>query len=249
MKLASYNLWDSPAGMPHRREQIVSVLSDLNADILCLQEDCAEIDFPSVLPDLPYHAQHPDAGLSVLSRYPIKDRMCMPYALVTTVSYGCSTLCLVNVHLPWESALLRENAIAAIADAASSVPSDFTLLAGDFNCSDTSSVHRFLCGEQSLFGHDAYYFDLAEAYADLTGIPPSPTLDFRNNPRWGVIDPPNSLEKNQRFDRILIANPYPNPAPMLTKFGIFGREVSRETSLTPSDHWGVYADLDFFDFS
>jgi len=249
MRIASWNLWDSPAGMPQRQDQIISVLSSLNADILCLQEDCIGQALPSYLSDLPYHVQHSDAGLSILSRYPIKDRMCMPYALVITVSYGSSILCLGNVHLPWQSALSREKAIAAIADAASAVPSDYTLLAGDFNCSDTSSVHRFLCGEQSLLGHDAYYFDLAEAYTDLTGVPPSPTLDFRNNPRWGVIDPPNSLEKNQRFDRILIANPYPNPAPVLRKFGIFGCEVSKETRLAPSDHRGVYADLVFSDFS
>ena len=245
MKLASYNLWDSPAGMPHRREQITSVLSALNADILCLQEDSAELDFPSTLPDLPFCACHREAGLTILSRYPIKDTVCMPYALVITVSYGCRTLCIVNLHLPWQSALLRETEIIAITDAAARLHADFTLLAGDFNCSDMSSVHRFLCGDQSLCGRDAYYFDLAEAYADMTGIPPSPTLDFRRNPRWGIIDPPNTLEKNQRFDRILLANPYPNPAPMLSKFGVFGSEISEETRLAPSDHLGVYADLDF----
>ena len=38
MKLASFNVWDSPAGMPHRREQILLALSSLNADVLCLQE-------------------------------------------------------------------------------------------------------------------------------------------------------------------------------------------------------------------
>lgn len=245
MRIASYNLWDSPAGLPHRQDQILSVLSSLNADIFCLQEDFIGDALPAHLPEFPYHAQHPDAGLSSLSRYPIKDRLCLPYALVITVSYGSGTLCLVNVHLPWQSALSRENEIAAITDAASCVHADYTLLIGDFNCSDTSSVHRFLCGEQSLLGRDAYYFDLAEAYADRTGVSPSPTLNFRNNPRWGVIDPPNSLEKNQRFDRILIANPYPNPAPMLTSFDIFGSEISEETRLAPSDHLGVYADLVF----
>lgn len=244
MRIATYNLWDSPAGMPHRRKQITSVLSALNADILCLQEDTAELDFPSIFSDLPFCACHREAGLTIQSRYPIKDTCCMPYAFVITVVYGSRTLCIVNLHLPWQSALLREKAIIDVTDAASKVHADFNLLAGDFNCSDASSVHRFLCGEQSLLGRDAYYFDLAEAYADMTGIPPSTTLDFRHNPRWGVIDPPNTLERNQRFDRILIANPYPNPAPMLTNFGVFGYEISEETLLAPSDHLGVYADLD-----
>ena len=245
MKIASYNLWESSAGMPHRRDRILSVLSALNADILCLQEDFLGETLSEHLPDLPCLIQHPDAGLSVLSRYPVKDRLCMPYALVITMSCGSDTLCVANVHLPWQSALAREQAIVSIVDAASAVHADFTLLAGDFNCSDQSSVHRFLCGEQSLCGLDAYFFALAEAYADLTGTVPSPTLDFRRNPRWGIIDPPNTLEKRQRYDRILIANPYPNPAPMLQRFGIFGCEISEETRLAPSDHFGVYADLDF----
>ena len=129
-------------------------------------------------------------------------------------------------------------------DAASAAHADYTLLAGDFNCSDASSVHRFLCGEQSLLGHDAYFFDLAIAYSAQTDIPPEPTLDFRQNPRWGVIDPPNTLEKNERFDRIYLANPYPGPAPILREFGVFGKEISAETRLAPSDHYGVYAFLD-----
>jgi len=119
------------------------------------------------------------------------------------------------------------------------------LFAGDFNCSDTSSVHRFLCGEQSLCGHDAYCFDLAQAYAAQSMTPPEPTLAFRENPRWGIVDPPNTLEKNERFDRIYLANPYPKAAPALHAFGVFGKEISEETRLAPSDHWGVYACLDF----
>ena len=245
MRIASYNLWDSPSGMPCRQNQILSLLSSLNADVICLQEDFIGNTLPAHLSGLPFHVQHPDAGLSVVCRYPIKDTVCMPNALMVTISFGGDTLCLVNLHLPWQSALSRENAIIAITDAASRVYADFTLLAGDFNCSDASSVQRYLCGEQSLFGHDAYFFDLAEAYADMTGIHPSPTLDFRRNPRWGVVDPPNTLEKTQRFDRILLANPYPNPAPLLTNFGVFGSEISEETRLAPSDHLGVYADLDF----
>ncbi len=245
MKLASYNLWDSPAGMPYRREQIVSALSALNADILCLQEDSAEIDFPSALPDLPFCACHREAGLTILSRYPIKDSLCMPYALVITVSYGIYTLCAVNIHLPWQSALLREEAIVAITDALSATDADYTLLAGDFNCSDTSAVHRFLLGEQSLHGHDASYFDLAEAFAERTNTAPNITLDFRSNPRWGIVDAPNTIEKNQRFDRLLMRNPYPAKSPALTDCGIFGTQISPITHLAPSDHWGVYAILDF----
>ena len=38
MKLATYNLWSSPAGMPQRFEQLVTAINHCSADILCLQE-------------------------------------------------------------------------------------------------------------------------------------------------------------------------------------------------------------------
>ncbi len=249
MKIAAFNLWDHPAGLPHRRTQIADTLTALDADILCLQENFMGEDLSSRLSALPYCAHHPDMDLSVLSRYPITEHRQLPCALLVRLQLGKLSLCLVNVHLPWQSASAREEAIAKAVSAADEYHADYTVIAGDFNCSDNSSVHRFLCGEQSLCGHDTYCFDLAESYAARTGIPPEPTLDFRQNPRWGMIDPPNTLEKNQRFDRILLVNPYPAPAPTLQSFGLFGREISEVTHLAPSDHRGIYACLDFPELS
>ena len=38
MKLATYNIWNSSAGMPLRFTQIVNEIVNLDADIICLQE-------------------------------------------------------------------------------------------------------------------------------------------------------------------------------------------------------------------
>ena len=38
MKIASYNLWESDAGMPERLEQIIEEVTACRADIFCLQE-------------------------------------------------------------------------------------------------------------------------------------------------------------------------------------------------------------------
>lgn len=249
MKIAAYNIWDHPAGLPHRTTHIIDILTALDADILCLQENFLGENLSSRLSALPYCVHHPDTDLSVLSRYPITSCRQLSCALLAHIRTDTAALCLVNVHLPWQSASAREQAIVDAVSAADEYRADYTVIAGDFNCSDASSVHRFLCGEQSLCGHDASCFDLAEAYAALTGIPPEPTLDFRQNPRWGIIDPQNTLEKNQRFDRILLVNPYPAPAPTLLSFGLFGREVSEITHLAPSDHWGIYACLEFPELS
>ena len=245
VKIASYNLWDHPAGLPHRKTQILDTLTACDADILCLQENFFGDAIRMHFPRLPHCMYDAETGLSVLSRYPVTECRRLPHALAVTLACGIGSLCAVNLHLPWQSAAARETAIIEITDAAAAAHADHTVLAGDFNCSDTSFVQRFLCGEQSLHGHDAYYFDLAEAYAALTGTEAAPTLDFRRNPRWSAVDLPNTLERNQRFDRILLENPYPQSAPQLTEAGIFGEDISPETGLAPSDHYGVYACLSF----
>lgn len=38
MKIATYNIWESPVGMPLRFVQIVNEIVNQNADIMCLQE-------------------------------------------------------------------------------------------------------------------------------------------------------------------------------------------------------------------
>ena len=122
---------------------------------------------------------------------------------------------------------------------------DYTILTGDLNGTDTDDVHRYLMGECSLQGSDAYYFDLAVSYGTRHGSPPGPTLDFHRNPRWGVWEPENTLEIPMRCDRIYLSNPYPKPLPILQDCGIFGTEIFPETGLCASDHYGVYADLQF----
>ena len=45
----------------------------------------------------------------------------------------------------------------------------------------------YLKNEQSLQGCEAYFYDLAEAFAEITETAIYPTLNFRENPRWGVL--------------------------------------------------------------
>ena len=115
---------------------------------------------------------------------------------------------------------------------------------GDFNSSENSSIHRFLTNEQSLLGADAYYFDLAEAFAQISGTKPLATLNFRENPRWGIAEARNTIEVNQRFDWILLKNPYPAELPELKKCMLFGTEISKRTGLAASDHYGVMAEIE-----
>jgi len=38
MKIATYNIWDSEAGMPYREDQIINEINTLDSDIIVLQE-------------------------------------------------------------------------------------------------------------------------------------------------------------------------------------------------------------------
>ena len=247
MKIATYNVWDSDAGMPVRFQQIINEISGTQSDIICLQEvsDRGTHDkFASLCGYDNSHYQS-QTGLSILSKYPVEKTMDFEYAAAAIIQYKSKSLLVVNVHLPWDKASLREKAIVGIVESIQNMQADYTLIVGDFNCSEKSSVYRFLTNEQSLLGADAYYFDLAEAYAENNGTKPPATLNFRENPRWGIVEPQNTIEVNQRFDWILLKNPYPSEMPVLKSCTMFGTKISEETHLAASDHYGIMVEIDF----
>lgn len=261
MKIATYNIWDSDAGMPARFQQITNEIMKTDADIICLQEVDDREKHNRISAHCGYEYSHWQAqtGLSILSRYPMENVSDFEYGTSACIQLESwqprskltgvltenhtKTLLIINVHLPWESVVLREKVIVDVVKSTAGTEADLTFLVGDFNSSADSSVHRFLTNEQSLLGSDAYFFDLAEIFAEMTGIRTPDTLNFRENPRWGVVQPENTIEVNQRFDWILLKNPYPAEFPVLKYYTVFGMEVSEKTHLAASDHYGVMAEL------
>lgn len=114
-------------------------------------------------------------------------------------------------------------------------------MAGDFNCTDTSDVHRFLKGECLLNGAEANpcWFDLACAYAEINHAQAECTLNFRENPRFRK----NMIETNSRVDRILLRNPYQGEFPSLKMCMAFGQTVYEDIGLAASDHYGVAVEI------
>lgn len=247
MKIATYNIWDSDMGMPIRFRQLTDEISRIKADIICLQEvsDDEKHHSFSKLCGYDYSHWQTHTGLSILSRYPIDKTDDFEYGTSAYIQLKGKTLLVINVHLPWESASLREKTIVSIVKNTSNAKADYTLITGDFNSSENSSVHRFLTNEQSLLGADAYYFDLAEVSAERTGTKTLATLNFRENPRWGIAEPKNTIEVNQRFDWILLKNPYPAKLPELKNCMLFGTEIAKETGLAASDHYGIMIEIEF----
>ena len=121
----------------------------------------------------------------------------------------------------------------------------YEVLCGDFNCPPDSSVYRFLMGQQTLLGRGITpWHDLARYCAERTGTVAAPTLDVWSNPRWR--DSP-TLEIPMRFDWILLQDVFGTilPSPGLWDAGVFGTEPTPRARVVPSDHYGVYADIDF----
>jgi endonuclease/exonuclease/phosphatase family metal-dependent hydrolase len=150
---------------------------------------------------------------------------------------------ILNLHLPWDSALAREEAIIKIIEKLKDKKADYIFMLGDFNCGDNSDVIRMLMGDCSFHGIEANpcFYDLALASAQINGTTVHNTLNFRKNPRFVT----NTIEINQRFDRILLRNTYPVAFPYLRECNIFGTKVYEENKLAASDHYGVFAQLDF----
>lgn len=251
MRIATYNIWNSKNGMPHRGRYIVDEIKKIKADIICLQEVCNGEMAENIAIKLGYqywffeNFNNDEEGLCILSHIPFEE--CVSWlddvnAICCSFLYDNKTISVINVHLPWDSVLERERQIVDIIANIENKQYDYVYMAGDFNCSDSSDVQRFLRGECLLNNSESnpHWFDLALAYAELTNTEAKSTLNFRENPRFTR----NTIETNSRVDRILLRNTYPLDPPILNMCAIFGQTIYDDINLSASDHYGVVVEID-----
>lgn len=252
MKIATYNIWNSREGMPYRIEHIAEEIQKTGADIICLQEVCnrkmAEEISISDDRNFCYFENYisEDEGLAILSNTPFIGTGTLSgraNAVVGIFEVCDKKLCVANIHLPWDSPMNREKQIIEINSYLEEENFDYAILAGDFNCTETSDVNRFLLGECLLNGKGAKHnwYDLALSYAERTMSKPEPTLNFTKNPRFKN----NTIEVSSRVDRIMLRNTYPMDFPKLKSCRTFGQKVYDETNLSASDHYGVLVEIEF----
>ncbi len=252
MRIATYNIWNSQDGMPYRKRHIAEEIDKISADIVCLQEVCdrkmAEDISKSDDYDFCYFANYfgEDEGLAILSKSPFLRTVSLlgrANALTGLFDICGKRVCVVNIHLPWDSPVNREKQMIEIDSYLDEEKFDCAILAGDFNCTETSDVNRFLLGECLLGGKETKYnwYDLALSYAERIMSKPNHTLNFTKNPRFTN----NTIEVNSRVDRIMLRNTYPMEFPKLKNCHIFGQKIYDETKLAASDHYGVLAEIDF----
>lgn len=265
LKIATYNLWNSSEFTSARVESILTELESLNADIIALQEVPTKMPL-SKKPTFNYIADNigfsyevflsypsgADEGLAFLSKHPIEsvdssweaiqDIEANQFALRVRVQIENMMLALTNVHLSSQPLpiLVREEQIVATVRWINSLATEeaHELLLGDFNCYPQSSVHRFLCGHQSLSGESTFWHDLALVYCCQVKMEPEATLDFATNPRWWGS---KTLELSGRFDWIMFRDCYPRPHPEILNVLTFGKRKHYSKENSPSDHYGVCA--------
>ena len=240
MRIATYNIWNDEETFSLREADILSELARCGADLAVLQEVPADFAAGALKELYPYFVFEPyegeDAGLAILSRYPVPESELLPaadeqancFALYARIAAGDAELAVMNVHLTWHSDAERlrhaERFAACLAEKQAAVK----LLLGDFNCSPDAPAHRLLTQG------NAPWRELCCEWAARCGQPLFATLDFETNPRW-KNDPVR--ETPQNFDRI-----YLQGEAKLLSLSMFGTEV-RPSGLCASDHYGICAEL------
>ena len=127
MRLATYNIWNENKGKGNRTEQIIAEIKSVNADIIGLQEVTRPIfDILTENLDYSYHAffmyRNEDEGLAFFSRFPLEDAFFLngspeyshSDALNVLFKAEGFTFSITNLHLPWDSILIKEKQIVAI---------------------------------------------------------------------------------------------------------------------------------------
>lgn len=193
-----------------------------------------------------------EEGLAILSKYPFTsctflhtdDNYANSCALNVLLNIDNVKISITDVHLPWDSIRVKEEQIVAIDRFLheQKTLADYFIVLGDFNCGINSSVHRFMLGEQTIYGNEAkpYWYEVSSVYATLNGKELLPTLDCINNPRWRGKKPTYAPENFDRIYVMDVRNGY-----QFSKVELFGTEVSDITNLCASDHYGVMADINF----
>lgn len=258
MKIATYNVWNENNGKETRFNQLINEIKTIDADIIALQEVTEHFFKNHLTTELNYkycefrQYKDKDEGLAILSKYEINDLFFLntseefSYSAALNIIFQVGELkfSLTNVHLPWDSAKIKEHQIVAIDRYIheNKKQADWCILLGDFNGSLNSSVHRYLLGEQTINDAEAnpYWFEVSSTYAEINKLILKPTLDFVNNPRWGRK---NTTEIPIPTDRIYILNNWYNTD--IKSVEIFGTDISASNGLSASDHYGVITDVNF----
>ena len=266
MRIATFNIWNSPLKWSQGRIAIVDGINHLSADIILLQEAPIEAE-PGVLtvdflreetefahvvhltePLEPEDREWPE-GLVTPSRFPMSQvkanwevtgNPANNWAICVVSGVGDTRVNATNVHLDWQSEERRQiETVLILEELIEPANYEIDIIADDFN--DDSAVVNFLGGLSDIDGKTTAWRELvAEAYA-ANSQPAPPIIDPESNPRWEFV---KEKEPARRFDRIYLrSNSGESGTVDSVQAGIFGKEPNNRFGIVPSDHYGVYTDI------
>ena len=257
MRIASYNLWNSSQDWQRRLAAIADELVALDADVVAMQEAVTWASDALLIvdfflerthyahglhredPDTPVEGERPE-GLAVLSKDPLE-----LLAVAWTINSSAmkvafeglgTSIGLTDLHLDWQHPEGHEQAIGQILrEVVEQRPCDHELLLGDFNEAADGPAASALAAYASI-GDLTGWRDLAR---EAGGEGASVTIGFAGSPREHEPGTPS-----ERFDRIYLASRGAAVPPRLVGAGVFGQQPTGTSSVTASDHLGVFVDID-----
>jgi endonuclease/exonuclease/phosphatase family metal-dependent hydrolase len=257
----TWNIWWRYGPWRKRETVILSVLEELDPDVVCLQEvwqDETEDQARRLGEALSLRPIYDKAsssggfgfGNAILSRWPVlrHESIELPSspseaelggrrALLAGIDGPRGRFDVVSTHLCWrlhESAW-RQKQVAALSDfVARHAKSGFPpIVCGDFNAVPTSDEIRMMTGEAAVPVPGLFFHD-----AWALGGDGGPGFTWNNDNAFSA----RSLEPNRRLDYIFVGDPHrQGGAGHVTHCRIIGSEVSG--NIHGSDHFGVLAEI------
>ncbi|MEM9652437.1 MAG: endonuclease/exonuclease/phosphatase family protein [Actinomycetota bacterium] len=268
MRVATWNLWWRYGDWEARLEAITRTLVGLDADVIGLQEvwhtednSAAERLAAALGLHLAFAASprpekwqqkigDPSVGIgnAVLSRWPItataearlpagdaRDEGRMALGTTIATPWGLLPFTTTHVNSAWGQSAIREAQLRGALDlVATHDPAPFPpILCGDFNAAPDFDEIRALSGRRVPLVDELVLLD---AWEFLRPLEPGWTWD-RRNPHVDATNEPNA-----RIDYLFLGIAGPDRLGRPREIGLFGDEPVN--GIWPSDHFGVYADLD-----
>ena len=259
--MVTLNLWGEQPPFERRMRGVIDGLRALDADLIALQE---VRQVPDKVPNMAetiaralgmdFHFESATGwgggveGLALLSRHPIRARMRreLPHAQPeetrlcagVTVDTPAGALSAFTTHLTYRLAdgQKREDQIVAgealIAETASELPK---LWMGDFNAVPDADEIRWIKGLRSIGGRRVFFQDAyALAHPDEAGW-----TWARANPHTGRL---GWLQPDRRIDYIFVT-PERRDGRGIVRDCRIVLDVPDETGCHPSDHYGLFAEI------
>jgi endonuclease/exonuclease/phosphatase family metal-dependent hydrolase len=261
ISVMTLNIWNDQEPWPQRAHLIREEIRNLEPDLIGFQEVLRGegVDLlDDILAGTSYHRDfvetmeswpHPGVvfGNAIASRWSIISRseLILPNvegnetraALYCAIESPIGPVCFGSTHLNWkvDQGAIRERQVVALVDQLRSVCDSIEfppILVGDFNAVPESAEIRYLKGLQSIDGKSVYMRDAwAHAGDGSSGLTWS-----RRNPyvvQW--------LDPDRRIDYIFVGLPQQDGLGEILSCKIVC--ASEHKGVWPSDHFGVYAEL------